>query len=196
VRPGRLQEERVTKEGNMKILNRLKFLPAFLLIVVCVSGQDVHYNYDRGTNFESYKTYQWVDLPGDAVPDQLIHQSIRRAVDEQLAQKGLTKVERNADLFIAYHAKVFEEKGINLNAWGMRGPGGTGINDGTISGSTSSIPVGVIVVDLFDPARKQLIWRGDASNTINLKKDPDKNYRTLQKAMTKLFKNYPPPPKK
>lgn len=25
--------------------------------------QDVHYNYDRGTNFAD-KTYRWIDLPG------------------------------------------------------------------------------------------------------------------------------------
>jgi len=49
-----------------------------------------------------------------------------------------------------------------------------------------------LLVDLFDPAKKQLIWRGDVSKTLDLKKDPDKNYKNLQKAMTKLFKNYPP----
>ena len=64
--------------------------------------------------------------------------------------------------------------------------------DGSISGQTSTIPVGTLVIDVYDPARKQLIWRGQASKTIDLKKDPDKNYRNLQKAMTKLFKNYPP----
>jgi hypothetical protein len=50
----------------------------------------------------------------------------------------------------------------------------------------------MLLVDLFDPAKKQLIWRGDASKTLDLKKDPDKNYKNLQKAMAKLFKNYPP----
>ncbi|MEG9438548.1 hypothetical protein JAO29_20600 [Edaphobacter sp. HDX4] len=49
---------------------------------------------------------------------------------------------------------------------------------------------------LYDPARKQLIWRGDASKTVNLKKDPNKNYQILQKATVKLFRNYPPPPGK
>jgi Domain of unknown function (DUF4136) len=49
---------------------------------------------------------------------------------------------------------------------------------------------------LYDPARTQLIWRGDASKTVDLKKDPNKNYQTLQKAMAKLFKNYPPQPNK
>jgi hypothetical protein len=50
----------------------------------------------------------------------------------------------------------------------------------------------MLLVDLFDPARKQLVWRGDASKTIDLKKDPDKNYRNLQKAVAKLFKKFPP----
>jgi Domain of unknown function (DUF4136) len=45
---------------------------------------------------------------------------------------------------------------------------------------------------VYDSAKKQLIWRGDASKTIDLKKDPDKNCKNLQKAMAKLFRNYPP----
>lgn len=168
----------------------------FLFIVAGAYGQDVHYNYDRGTNFASYKTYQWVDLPG-RVPDQLIDRDIKRSIDEQLAQKGLTKVEKDADLYVGYQAVIDLGKGINLSAWGTRGgPGGWGgwggWDSGTVTGQTSTIPVGMLLVDLFDPAKKQLIWRGDASKTLDLKKDPDKNYKNLQKAMTTLFKNYPP----
>jgi len=171
-------------------------LAGFLFIVAGAYGQDVHYNYDRGTNFASYKTYQWVDLPG-RVRDQLIDRDIKRSIDEQLAQKGLTKVEKDADLYVGYQAVIDLEKGINLSAWGTRGgPGGWGEwggwDNGTVTGQTSTIPVGILLVDLFDPAKKQLIWRGDVSKTLDLKKDPDKNYKNLQKAMTKLFKNYPP----
>jgi hypothetical protein len=36
----------------------------------------------------------------------------------------------------------------------------------------------------------RLPWRRREDN--RLKKDPDKNYAKLQKAMAKLFKNYPP----
>jgi Domain of unknown function (DUF4136) len=49
------------------------------------------------------------------------------------------------------------------------------------------------VMDVYDVGRKQLVWRGDAIKTIDLKKEPEKNYRNLQKVMAKLFKNYPPP---
>jgi len=92
-----------------------------------------------------------------------------------------------------------EEKSINLSAfgtgsgpWGGWGGGWGGLESGSVTGQTSTIPIGTLVVDLYDPARKQLVWRGDASKTIDIKKDADKNYRNLQKAMAKLFRNYPP----
>jgi len=180
----------------MKFTNRLTFLAAILFMIAGAHGQDTHYNYDRSANFASYKTYQWVDIPGGAVRDQLIDRDIKRAVDEQLAQKGLTRVEKNADLHVGYQVVINLEKSVNL--WGGSdnigpwGPWGGGWRSGTVQGQTSTIAVGILLVDLYDPAKKQLIWRGDASKTIDLKKDPDKNYRNLQKAMAKLFKNYPP----
>jgi Domain of unknown function (DUF4136) len=179
-----------TERNAMKLKKQSIFVLGLLFAVLCGYGQDVHYNYDRGANFGAYKTYQWVDLPG-RVSDQLIDQAVKRSIDEQLAQKGLTKVESGGDLQVGYQAGITIEKGVNL--WGSgAGPGGWGWDDRTIQGQTSSIPVGVLLVNLYDPARKQLIWRGDASKTIDLQKDPDKNYKNLQKAMAKLFKNYPP----
>jgi hypothetical protein len=180
----------------MKLRNQLTFLLTILFIVVCAYAQDVHYNYDRGANFAAYKTYQWVDLPG-RVTDQLIDKAIKRSIDEQFTQKGLAKVERDAGLQVGYQVVINLEKGLNLSAWGTRGgPGGFGgfggLDSGTVTGQTSTIPVAVLVVDLYDPAKKQLVWRGDATKTVDLKKDPDKNYKNLQKAMTKLFRNYPP----
>ncbi len=169
----------------------LAFLPGLLFIVIAAYGQDVHYNYDRATNFAAYKTYQWVDIQGGKVADQLMDQNIKRAVDEQLAQKGLTRVEKDADLFVGYQAAVSQEKSVTLWGTGPRWMGG-----GMAQGETSTIAVGKLVVNIYDPARKQLIWRGDAAKTLDPSKDPDKNYRNLQKAMAKLFKNYPPQPKK
>jgi hypothetical protein len=136
------------------------------------------------------------DIRDNASEDQLINQEIKRAVDEQLAQKGLTKVDRNADLHVGYHAAIRQEQSLYVSGMGFGGRGWGDGWDGSVQGQTSSVPIGTIVVDLYDPAEKQLIWRGDATKTIDLKKDPDKNYRSLQKAMAKLFKNYPPTPNK
>ncbi len=50
----------------MRLAKQLGFLPVFFFMAACACGQDIHYNYDRGANFASYKTYQWVDIPSDA----------------------------------------------------------------------------------------------------------------------------------
>jgi hypothetical protein len=132
---------------------------------------------------------------GSGTEDQLLDQDIKRAVDAQLEQKGLMRVEKNGDLQVSYQAALHNEVGVNLfgSAWGARG---AGLWDGSVQGQTSTIPIGTLVVGLYDPAKKQLIWRGDATKTIDLKRDPDKNYKNLQKAMAKLFENYPPGHKK
>ena len=179
----------------MRLMNQMTLLAAFLLMAGSACGQDVHYNYDRSANFASYKTYQWVEIPGGAVPDQLIDQDIKRAADEQLAQKGLTRVDNNADLYIGYQFVLNLEKRVSLWETGGAGPG-WGLDPWrggrNVQGQTSTIPVGILLMDLYDVGRKQLVWRGDAIKTINLQKDPDKNYKNLQKVMAKLFKNYPP----
>jgi hypothetical protein len=130
------------------------------------------------------------------VPDRLIDLAIKQAADEQLAQKGLTKVEENPDLYIGYQVVINLEKSVDLWSTGT-GPGGWGgWGDRSVRGQTSTVPVGILLMDLYDVGKKQLVWRGDAVKTIDLKTDPDKNYKNLQKAMAKLFKNYPPKPSK
>lgn len=170
----------------MKLALRTAAALAFLSVAVVAYGQDIHYDYDHGTDFTAYKTYQWVELRSGAVANQLMDQNIKRAVDEQLALKGLTKLEKGASLYVGYQAAVKEEK--RVYAWST-GPRWTGR---MTQAETRTVKVGQLVINIYDPARKQLIWRGDVTKTLEPSKDPDKNYRNLQKALAKLFKNYPP----
>jgi hypothetical protein len=172
---------------------RLLTLTPLVLLSVPAFAQDVQFDYDRSANFSAYKTYNWIDYKPVAPGDQLLDQDIKRAVDEQLAGKGLRRVESGGDLVVGYQAGVTQEKEFDANGmggWGpWLGPFGSG-NGGRVT--TSTIEVGKLTIGLFDPAAKQLVWRGAASKTLNISKDPDKNYRNLEKAMAKLFKNYPP----
>jgi hypothetical protein len=56
--------------------------------------------------------------------------------------------------------------------------------------------VGTLVVNVYEPAKKQLIWRGIATKSLDIKKDPDKNYKNLEKSVAKLLQNFPPSSKK
>jgi len=173
----------------MKLTN----FTAIVFLGVAAFAQDVQFDYDRSANFNAYKTYQWIDYRPVAPGDQLLDQDIKRAVDEQLAGKGLRRVESGGDLIVGYQAGISQEKAfdaVGLGGWGpWGGPFGWG-NGGRVTSST--IDIGKLAIGLFDPALKQLVWRGSASKTLNISKDPDKNYQNLEKAMAKLFRNYPP----
>jgi hypothetical protein len=168
-------------------------LTALLCLGVTAFAQDVQFDYNRSTNFSAYKTYEWIDYKPVAVGDELLDQDIKRAVDAQLAGKGLRRVESGGDLVVGYQAGISQEKEFNsLGTGGWGGWGGPFGNWGNTRVTTSTIDIGKLTIGLFDPASKQLVWRGAASKTLNISKDPDKNYRTLEKAMAKLFRNYPP----
>jgi hypothetical protein len=162
---------------------KLTAFAGILCLSILASAQEVRFNYDRGASFSSYRTYQWINQDGAA--NQLMDQNIRRAIEEQLATKGLIPSQEAADLQISYQAGIQKEKQLNGYATGPRWFG-----NGMVT--TSTVEIGHLVVDIVDSSRKQLVWRGDAQKTLDLKKDPEKNYRDLQKAMAKLFANYPP----
>ena len=132
---------------------KLIAITGLLCLGALASAQDVHFDYDRSANFSAYKTYQWVDPKSGSATNQLMDQNIKRAIDAQLAMKGLQRVESGGDLQVAYQAAIDQEK--QFDGWGA-GPRWFG--PGRVT--TSTIDVGKLVVDLFDPAKKQLVWRG------------------------------------
>ena len=90
----------------MKLIN----LAAFVCLGGAAFAQEVQFDYNRSANFNAYKTYQWVDHNPVQVGDQLLDQDIKRAVDAQLAGKGLRRVESGGDLHVGYQAAISQEK--------------------------------------------------------------------------------------
>jgi hypothetical protein len=172
----------------------MKYINGTVLVCLGVAAfaQEVQFDYDRSANFSTYKSYQWVDYKEVAVGDQLLDQDIKRAVDSQLAGKGLRRVESGGDLLVAYQAAISQEKQFDSLGWAGPPAWGPFGNWGNSRVTSSTIEVGKLAIGLFDPVTRQLVWRGSASKTLDIKKDPDKNYRSLEKAMAKLFRNYPP----
>jgi hypothetical protein len=153
-------------------------------------AQDVKYNFMPGTDFSKYHSYKWITIPENVHPNQIVDQEIKQAIDTQLATKGLTKTDADtADLYVGYQCSVDQER--QWSGFGMRGIGG-----GMGSATSSTITNGTLAVDFYDPANKQLVWRGQAAQTLNPSGNQQKDMQKLNKAMAKLLKNFPPPPPK
>jgi hypothetical protein len=182
-------------------MKRLLALSTLLVLVPisCAFGQDVRYNFDKDTNFSKFKTYKWVILKDAPTANDLVTKQLKDRVDAELTTKGLTKVDDDtANLFIGYQAAVGQEKQFTSfsSDWGYGGGwyrgGWYGPGGGMTTGSTSTIYVGQLVLDMYDSANRELVWRGVASKTLDSKAKPDKQEKNLAKAVKKLLKNYPP----
>ena len=182
-------------------MKRIPFLSTLILFLAisCAFGQDVRYNFDKDINFSKFKTYKWVILKDAPTANDLVTKQLKDAVDAELANKGLTKIDDDtANLFIGYQAGVGQEKQFTSfsSDWGYGGGwyrgGWYGPGGGTTTGSTSTIYVGQLVLDMYDSTNRDLVWRGVASKTLDSKAKPDKQEKKLAKAVKKLLKNYPP----
>jgi len=166
-------------------------LPVFAIAFVAsmvMLAQEVRSNYMPGTDFTKYHTYKWVAIEGGAHPNQIVDAQIKQSVDSQLASKGLNKVDSDqADLYVGYQIAVDQER--QWNGYGMGG----GLRWGGMASATSStINIGTLVLDMYDPTTKQLVWTGNATKTIDPSSKQEKNQKNLDKAVQKLLKNYPP----
>ena len=190
---------------NVTPLSRLAGLVAGIAVAfgIVVSAQDVSYTAMPGTDFTKYKTYRWVNIEGTQKPDQIMDKMILQSIDTQLAKKGLTKTtDETADLYVAYQAAVDKETqwyaystgpsmywGYGMGAYGAAGLGMT-------TTTSETIHIGTLDLDMYDRTAKQLVWKGRASKTLDVKASPEKRTKNLDKAMEKMLKNYPPPVKK
>ena len=153
------------------------------------AAQDVTTNFMPGTNFSNFHTYKWVAVQGATYPNQIVDQEIKDAINSQLSAKGLTLTDSDkADLYVGYQTAVQQQQ--QWNAYGMGG--GYRWGGGMATAQSSTINIGTLVLDMYNPANKQLVWTGRATKTLDPSKNPQKNQERLNKAAAKLLKNFPP----
>ena len=164
------------------------------LFAGAASAQQVKTDYARSTNFAQYKTYSWENVK---TKDALDVDRIKSAVNAALAAKGWTQVASGGDVSIVAMEMTQNQQTLNTfydgmgGGWGWRRFGG-GFGEATTT--TETYKVGTVVVDLFDAKTKELIWRGSSSDTLS--NNSDKNIKNLDKGVDKMFKHFPPGPKK
>lgn len=178
-----------------------RFLIALVAVVIFTAGCNpiyTSYDFDKDADFERYQTYSWYVIP-DTIPQDareaikmnpLTAKRIRRGIDEQLADKGLRLVDEGGDLLVFYHTGgaqlVVLQRTMysGMDLWATSRVGG--------SANVQEITQGALIIDLFDVQAKQLVWRGIAENARKEDAPPGQVNDTIDKAIVKIFEQYPP----
>jgi hypothetical protein len=163
---------------------------AVFFTCACLVYAAVHTDYDKKADFSRYHTYSWI---GVNAGNSLWQNRITQAVDSALAAKGWSKVGSGGDAAVSAIGKTTERDTMEtfytgFPGWGWRAAwwgGGMGM------ATTETIPerVGTLTVDVFDGASKQLIFRGQATDSLS--GNPDKNDRKMEHSVDDMFKKFP-----
>lgn len=152
-------------------------------------AQSATYDFDRTADFTRLKRYAWVH--GHAVPDELNHRRIVDAVNTELRGKGFVNVEMSGvpDVLVAYHASFDRDLQITgfYSGWGgYRFPAN---RSGVVR--TEQIVNGTLMVDLVDARTRTIVWRGTTTKEVDVDAGPEKRDKNIQRAVAKLFRNFP-----
>lgn len=155
-------------------------------LVGCASQPQIHSDYDKTVNASQYRTYAFANKPSQSY-QTLTEKAVRDAVARQMTQRGYT-VAASPDLLVYVSTKQEEMMHVEgapaVSGWG--GYGGWAGYDQTMWASEE----GLLTVDVVDSHRKQLVWRGTASQTLPSSGDgfsADK----INDAVSQLFTRYP-----
>jgi len=169
----------------------LALLGGAVLAAAGCSSLSISTDFDKTTDFSQYKTFTWKDT-GDGL-DSIWNKRIQGVFSDTLAAKGVKQVDSGGDLWIAAHPRLSKQTQVNYynTGWGY-GYGWYG--GGMTTAVVSEIPVGTIVIDLVDAKKKELVWRGVASDTLNT--DPSRSNEDREKKLrsvaAEMFAGYPP----
>src|SRR5271169_6088903 len=170
----------------MRTMMKTRLLCAMLVGITSTIaiGQQVSVNYNHSQSFSAYHTYAWGADNANQVQNSILAQVAVQGIDSALQGKGWQKVEagQNSDVLVTASGGMKQQT--SYSAWGMRGIGG---GMGGITPEQNVI--GTLVVDLYDAKNQILIWRGIGQNALD--NNGSKNQQIVQKALAKMFKQWP-----
>ena len=172
----------------------LAMMPAAMIV-----AQTVSTDYDHTADFTKYHTYSFDSVE---THNPLNVQRIKDAVNKELGRKNMQEVATGGDVTIEAIGSTKDEqeyntfysglggRGYGWGGWGGWGGRWGGSGAGMATTTQQQIPMGTLVLDMYDQGTHQMVWRGTARSELSGK--PDKNVKTLNKAVTKMFNKFPP----
>ena len=182
----------------MRLLKYL-YLVTVLVIASCSSIRVKDSKTAEGIQFDSYKTFQFVEFDlqnKDGLPiNDIVINMIKRNISEQMELRGYTQSDDND---LAINIGATSEIVQTTRETDIRDARAGYVGQRNYSWSSEEIvvdesEVGTLLIDVVDKSSQELIWKCAVSGTI--KNDPKKREERIAEAIEKAFAKYPIQPK-
>jgi Domain of unknown function (DUF4136) len=165
-----------------------------VLFCTVVQAQKTSAAFDKNVDFSKYKTFAF-DKAGARNP--FVNMMIVEAIERELTNRGLTKVDTDPDLRVVYLAAT----GPNLQVasvpfYQVVNPAYSGMV-GSAAMAMWDVTTGTLVIDLFDRKTDRVVFRGTINEVLqrapsaDLQADAKTVSKPVNKGIAKIFKKYP-----
>lgn len=185
----------------MRIVNLAFYLLVVAPLVGC-AGVRVSQDYEPGTDFSAYKTFDWKSAvqpqTGDIrIDNPLLDGRIRKAAERALVAKGYRKTDQgSADFLIDYSLAVqakLDSSPVSIGTGFGIGGGGSFGGIGVGTPVVDSYEEGLLIISLYDSKTGQLAWRGTGTRRLSWQSDPAKSTEEVNSFVDKVLAQFPPP---
>lgn len=172
----------------MKTIRMMSVLGILIgLLAISAQAQSVQSDYDRSFNFSNLKTFGFAVQTRRAndplASDSLNNDRIRTALESQLIANGYRMDNGNADFAIVYHVTTKDK--LSVQDYGYGPPRFWGSRNIHVNQYSE----GTLLVDFIDLKTNQVIWRGRASGTLEMKGVDKKISKSVEKLVKQFVKD-------
>lgn len=173
----------------------------FIVLGVAIGSygfaQKVKVGYDKGVDFSKYKTYSWAELASTPARP-LLYATVVNWIDGDLSSKGLRRVDKDGDLILEATGGI----GFGISVSGgqpltssYNGPPPS-LNATMWTGAGQrelmpAVPDASLQLQFIDRNANEIVWGGSVSQALDMNRK-DKSLELVDKAVTKLLKQFPP----
>ena len=169
----------------MRVVNILGLVLG--LLIGSAAAQSVQSDFDRSFQFSNLKTFSFaVQKRGATDPlaaDSLNNGRIKTGLESQLIANGFRMETDRADFVIAYY--VTTKNKLSVQDYGYGPQRWFGSRDIRVNQDTE----GTLMVDFIDTRTNQVIWRGRASGTLEMKGVDKKISKSTEKLVKQFVKD-------
>jgi hypothetical protein len=188
------------------MIARMTPVLAVTLFVGACSGIFVNQDYNPGTDFSALRTWDWMPAPSRPTGDRRsqnpeVDMRIRTAVETGLQERGFSRdTTGNPDFRVGYQITLSDRVDFEtVNTYWGPGWGYTGVYGayyGPVMGTSNTYArgytSGTFVLDFFDVASRELVWRGTAEGNLRDYKTAEEKQERANKVVKRILQQFPP----
>ncbi len=165
-----------------------------LVLSATTFAANVTTDYSHKVDFHNYHTFSFVKVQ---TADPFFDDRIKTRITTDLTNAGFQPVASGGDLSLtAFESDKTQQEyntfynGLGDGGWGWGGWGGWGGGYGQTTTTVQQVPIGTLMVDMYDSKTHQMVWRGRATGKLSDK--TDKNTKKVDSDIDHMLHDFPP----